>query len=404
MFLYIESVMPVSSKNDNKFQYRSGILYVGGSGPNNYTRVQDAIDDADDGDTIFIFEGIYHESNIMINKSIELIGENEDNTTIDGDESYKHDVIKITSDNVKISNLIIRESGFQGAGIVIISKDNEIINCTFINNGYFGGICPTQTSENNTIKNSSFINNWWAMHIRGSKNDNILNCYFQENTFYICWANNISISNSIFCNRGIQADESCNNLVVENCNFSSCIRGIEIYERGGGNQIKNCNFENIRDYGIYIGDDQTDLEISGCNFTGCGNDGIIFWTYMEDCKISDCIFIDNFYSGICFFGGFKYNVISGCHFESNRHGIELYTSNRFNRIENNNFINNQIDIQTDPNGSSFRWMLNFYKNNYWDKYDGKDWNGDGFGEKPWRVYGFINWDFRPRINAYPFLT
>ena len=33
-------------------------LYVGGIGPDNYTSIQAAINDASDGDTIFVYEGI----------------------------------------------------------------------------------------------------------------------------------------------------------------------------------------------------------------------------------------------------------------------------------------------------------------------------------------------------------
>jgi len=38
-------------------------LYVGGSGPNNYTSIQDAINDASDGDTIYVYDDSspYHE-------------------------------------------------------------------------------------------------------------------------------------------------------------------------------------------------------------------------------------------------------------------------------------------------------------------------------------------------------
>ncbi len=36
-------------------------LYVGGSGPGNYTKIQDAIDNASDGDTVFVYNGTYHE-------------------------------------------------------------------------------------------------------------------------------------------------------------------------------------------------------------------------------------------------------------------------------------------------------------------------------------------------------
>lgn len=59
------------------------ILYVGGSGANNYTSIQDAIDDAENGDIVFVYDDSspYYEC-IIINKSIELKGENKYTTVI----------------------------------------------------------------------------------------------------------------------------------------------------------------------------------------------------------------------------------------------------------------------------------------------------------------------------------
>ena len=65
-------------------------LYVGGTGPNNYTRIQDAVDNASNGDTVFVYNGTYShyfEENwacVRIDKRIRLLGENRDNTIING--------------------------------------------------------------------------------------------------------------------------------------------------------------------------------------------------------------------------------------------------------------------------------------------------------------------------------
>ena len=48
------------------------VVDAGGNG--NYSKIQDAIDNASVGDTIYIWDGIYFE-NIVIDKSITLLGE-----------------------------------------------------------------------------------------------------------------------------------------------------------------------------------------------------------------------------------------------------------------------------------------------------------------------------------------
>ena len=66
------------SNNEFDPQLNSGnILYVGGNGSGNYSNIQDAINDANNGYTIFVFNGTYNE-NIVVNKSISLIGEDVD--------------------------------------------------------------------------------------------------------------------------------------------------------------------------------------------------------------------------------------------------------------------------------------------------------------------------------------
>ena len=61
------------------------ILYVGGDGPGNYSRIQDAIQNATDGDTVFVYSGTYIIVDLVfIDVSIRLIGENKEITILTG--------------------------------------------------------------------------------------------------------------------------------------------------------------------------------------------------------------------------------------------------------------------------------------------------------------------------------
>jgi nitrous oxidase accessory protein NosD len=81
------SVVPSSGTKIDKITIISSnlskTLYVGGSGPGNYSKIQDAIDNASEWDTVFVYNGTYFES-IVIDKSMQVIGEDRHTTIIDG--------------------------------------------------------------------------------------------------------------------------------------------------------------------------------------------------------------------------------------------------------------------------------------------------------------------------------
>src|SRR4030042_4312728 len=62
--------------------YTGDILYVGGTGPHNYSRIQDAIDNASTGDTLFVYANSspYYENIIIEKEHIKLIGEDKYST------------------------------------------------------------------------------------------------------------------------------------------------------------------------------------------------------------------------------------------------------------------------------------------------------------------------------------
>ena len=103
-------------------QSKGDTLYVGGSGPGNYTRIQDAIDAASTGDTVFVFSGVYYE-NVVISKVISLIGEDRGTTIIDGRGTNSLETVLIENCNgVMVSGFTIKESG-NNHGLLALSTN-----------------------------------------------------------------------------------------------------------------------------------------------------------------------------------------------------------------------------------------------------------------------------------------
>jgi len=100
--------------------------------PDNYPTIQEAINNANAGDTVVVSSGIYYE-HVIVNKTITLLGE--DNTIIDGRNSGT--VLQITADNVTITGFQLQYSGWgwNRNGIYVYKADNcEIRNNILYNN------------------------------------------------------------------------------------------------------------------------------------------------------------------------------------------------------------------------------------------------------------------------------
>ncbi len=138
-------------------------LYVGGSGPDNYTKIQDAIDNASDGDTVYVYDGgSPYKELVVIDKSIDLIGEDKDTTVIDGD--YKGTVVDIRADGVTVCGFTLincnRINDWQYNVLKIIGHNNVIIKDNIISIGSWDLFPPwvagvyLKDSINNFIQNN----------------------------------------------------------------------------------------------------------------------------------------------------------------------------------------------------------------------------------------------------------
>lgn len=138
---------------------RGNTLYVGGSGPGNYTTIQAAINNATNGDTIFVYNNTYNENIDTKLKKISLMGEERDITIIQGQTTAP--VVRIGSSDVTIAGFTVIGTPTEVVIQVASLSDNVFIFNNVIKDGGYGiSLLPTTskvTISDNTIINHAFI-------------------------------------------------------------------------------------------------------------------------------------------------------------------------------------------------------------------------------------------------------
>jgi len=254
IMLVITAAFSVSGKFDKHrnaiaTSYQGNTLYVGGWGPNNYTKIQDAINDASDGDTVFVFDdNSPYIENLIIEKSIELIGESRDTTIIDANEQENADVILIKADDVTVKGFTLRNTASGGYpdyddGIEVWSNNNTITD-NIIKDTHVGIQLSEEVKYEGHENNLSNFN-----HIEG----NIIT----ENDFagiYLIVSNNNIIKRNIISANGFYGiflySDNCLNQIGKNTITDNRV-GIFIYG-GSNNTILQNHIVGNNKYGVYV--------------------------------------------------------------------------------------------------------------------------------------------------------
>jgi nitrous oxidase accessory protein len=342
--------------------------------PDQYLTIQEAVNNADDGDSIFVRAGTYYE-HVVVSKTLSFIGEDRNTTIIDGSGSGY--VMSILSDNVSVTGFTVQNGQF---GIYVLnSKYANIFNNIITHNygtDWDAGI-RLEYADYTAIHDNIITDNW-----RG-----VLLYAFSP---YVSVCGNNVTSNEY----GIRVATGGSSYVDISGNFVADNRGYGIDVTGFGNEAQS-NYATItrnlivnNTYeAVGLGEGANYNTVTQNKMIGNGHAGVTLERYSNNNTIVKNDIIGNAY-GICF---------------------DLYTVNSTqNTIFNNNIINNTQQIRI-VSGSVNSWNSSYpWGGNYWSDYSGLDLfsgpyqnvtGSDGIGDTPY-VIDANNIDNYPLINPW----
>lgn len=325
--------------------------------------IQAGISISSAGDTILVKNGIYNEVNIIIDKSIVLLGENL--PTIDGED--RGEIIKIVADNVTVDGFKIINVGTSYtedyAAIRVVKKNGYLIQNLQLEKLFFGIYLEKANHGkvlNNKIKGDAIneynsgngIQLWYCKDVEVRKNvvENV------RDGIYLEFSDNIKISHNVSKNNlryGLHFMFS-NNDIYEYNTFEN---------NGAGVAVMFSKFIDMHH------------NIFKKNW-GTAAFGILL-KEINDADISNNIFQENTV-GINVEGSNRITYKNN-NFISNGWAIKVRGACYNNSFTSNNFLYNSFDISYNSSLND-----NTFNNNYWSNYTGYDLDKNGIGDIPYR--------------------
>ncbi len=360
----------------NKILIKENTIYVGGSGPNNYSKIQDAINDSLNGDTVYVFnDSSPYRENLIVNKSIQLVGENRNTTIIDGGE--RRDTITINVDGVVITGFTIKRGGWSYDGILINGNNSVICYNNFINDGK--GI-KTLKTNGNVITYNYFTDCHDAIYI-SSSDYNIIEYNQLESNYFsgivLAESKNNTVNENVISgnlDNAIQSSYVGIKLHSSNCNIITKNVISSLLDNGWNGIILQNSNDNIFEensliktgFGVYGSEDNkfNKNTVNEKPFILIEEESNIIVENAGQVILLNCneITVKNVESSNLIYGVYLYktkrSIVKNCNFSNCFHGIYLNSSyfNRINQIKINNcrygifnemgfsnqFINNNI--------------------------------------------------------------
>lgn len=369
-FLLLPCMIPSIGQNVGEKSILSSskgnILYVGGSGSGNYTRIQDAINDSDTGDIVYVYnESSPYYEHLVIQKSISLIGEDTFSTEINGsllDNSL--DTVIVTGDHVVIKRFRFTDNlGYYYQAAVKAMADYLTLSDCIIQDNAWVGISLVGASFCQ-ILDCELYGNLMAVNLVNSGGNTIQNCVCHENSdaisLYQTSDNNQLIDCTCFSNsfNSIHIQQSSGNQIT-GCVCENGYEGISLAYAPNTIMKNNTMMNNYANFGIgssSVSDFYCDIDTSNTingkpMYYIIGRSNLLFDESMEigflglvDCyniSVKNCDFSNNF-EGMMI-AGTSNSFIENCSFLNNDgHGMYLISS-LDNMVRNCTFRNGFFD-------------------------------------------------------------
>ena len=262
--------------------------------PDDYAKIQWAVDNASDGDIIFVRNGIYPENIKIDKKDLTIEGENRDTTIIDGREIG--DCVRVSSADIYISGFTIKNAS--NYGVYAYSSDLNINNATIKN-------CEKdaihfRSGESLVLKDSILENCGGGLIYKHSADENAI---VEKNII----RNNTGSGLDIYLDGGAGSEVLIkDNMITSNTGDGikcKAIRSVKIINNTvscGGNgvylddvrrtNITSLIIEHAGGYGVYA--PECDLSIYNSTIKNCGKDAIHFYKgkylILRDSIIENC--------------------------------------------------------------------------------------------------------------------
>ena len=324
--------------------------------------IQSAITSASAGDTLVIKQGIYNEWDILVNKKLFIKGEG--NVVVDGQK--KSEIFVLAANGIVLQGLTVQNTG------VSSMKDMAAVRI--------------QEAQYVTVRNNKLLNNTYGVYVQNGAHCLIANNIVRSaavgeqnsgNGIHAWRGDDLRITgNKVYGHRdGIYLEFVINSIISNNTSEKNVRYGLHFMFSHDDTYSKNIFSDNGSGVAVMFSKGVTMTDNVFKNNWGDAAYGLLL-KEITNGKIEGNIFMKNTV-GVYMEGATRIHTSRNV-FRDNGWAMRIQASSSNGSFTENNFISNSFDVATNGN-----MVLNVFKNNYWDKYDGYDLGRDDVGDIPY---------------------